>query len=262
MNTLIRIALISLLVVPSLVAQHVGKEPAVDPVLDATQQFKSKQSGKPNEVTVILDAPSEPAKTQEKNPPEKAPDAPVLVTGTPPQDQDLVEEESTTPAPEEPPAKAGEGLSVRVEKLKTGNGTIDPTKVKLLAPFPAKPLAPAPVGWRLESSENVPPFTREVELSPGKNITLSIRPHLLVPDADGVGVFHVMDPGFDSSLGYQQDSTIGAILSTSIRQLEVDSKDMGVAIDRLQQLLGSLPQPEPDVTAAPPVSKPTKSRPK
>jgi len=117
--------------------------------------------------------------------------------------------------------------------------------VKLSAPFPAKPLSQPPVGWRLDTSDSAPPFTREVEISPGSKITLTIRPHLLVPDADGAQVFTVSEPGYDNALGYQQTATVGAILSESIRQLDEESKQLGTAIDSLQQLLVSLPKPEP-----------------
>lgn len=138
------------------------------------------------------------------------------------------------------------GLAVRVEKLHSGNGSIDPTKIKLMAPFPAKPLAVCPPGWHLDASESAPPFSREVEIAPGSKITLSIRPHLLVPDADGAQVFTISEPGYDNTQGYQQTATVGAILSNSIRQMDEDSKQLDIAIDRLQQLLVTLPQPPPE----------------
>ena len=256
MKSFLAISLASFLGLTNLRAQHPDPEPTTDPVLDAIRQFNEKTAGKPNEVSVVLPPPSEtPAdKPNEKTTSEGAPPiVEVLVTGNPPKNSEVIAgavekpiigEETTLPTPAV--AQPRESLSVRVEKLKTGSGQIDISKVKLSAPFPAKPLAPTPVGWHIESSDQVPPFTREVELSPGRKITLSIRPHLLVPDADGSTVFHVAEPGFEPSLGYQQASTVGAILSTSVRQLEEDSKQMGVAIDKLQQLLGSLPKPDPE----------------
>ena len=137
------------------------------------------------------------------------------------------------------------------KKSRPARATSIPPKSNSLAPFPAKPLAPPPAGWHLEASRDAPPFTREVELSPGKKVTLTIRPHLLVPDADGVNAFAVSEPGFDSTLGYTQDATVGAILSQSIRQLDEDSKQLGAVIDNLQQLLVSLPKPEPEPAAEP-----------
>jgi len=264
MNAPLIITLFCLLISPCLNAQNRVEEPEANTVLEAIKQFKSHRSDKPNEVVVVLDPPTEsPAPKTEKqkdsvSPPKKS-DAPVMVTGTPPVGSELVQDKAVEAAknqssiPEEPPSvivgKPREGLAVRVEKLKSGSGSIDPSKVKLVAPFPAKPLAPAPPGWLLQSTENVPPFTREVELSDGKKITLSIRPHLLVPNIDGTTIFSVVEPGFEPSLAYQQTATVGAILSSSIIQLEKDSKQMGVAIDKIQQILSSLPKPE---IAAPP----------
>ena len=67
---------------------------------------------------------------------------------------------------EEPPGDPAPGLAVRVEKLQSGDQAIDPAQVRMLAPFPAKLLAQTPAGWRIESSESAPHFTREVELAP------------------------------------------------------------------------------------------------
>lgn len=244
-------------------AQKVTQEPQEDPVQRAIREFKNRDSGTPNEVTVVLDPVGTPpavvsAETKSEPVADAAmkADQPVLVTGTPPDEAQLIKETPAAAAPDvtaepatdsiadTPAPEPRKGLSVRVEKLQTGTGNIDPTQVKLLAPFPAKPLADAPAGWLMESSENAPPFTREVELSPGNKITLTIRPHLLVPAANGADVFQVSEPGFDASMGYHQDATVGAVLSHSIRQLDEDSKQLGAAIDNLQQLLVSLPKEE------------------
>jgi hypothetical protein len=152
-----------------------------------------------------------------------------------------VEEEVPVVADPAPPQP---GLAVRVERVQ-GTTAVDPSEVQLRAPFPAKLLAGVPEGWRIEKSDRAPAFTREVELSPGSNITLSVQPHILVPDADGTHVFAVNEPGYQSDLGYRQDATVGAILATSIRQLDDDTRHLGEAIDQLQQLLVSLPRPEP-----------------
>jgi hypothetical protein len=250
-------------------AQKVTEEPQEDPVQEAIREFNRRDSEKPNEVTVVLDpegAPPAVPAAEEAAPttPASTPDQPVLVTGKPREDADLAVESppaavSGEPALQEAPEKSviatspddgiatkpQKGLAVRVEKLQEGSGVMDPNQVKLLAPFPAKPLAEAPAGWRLEYSENAPPFTREVELAPGKKITLKVRPHLLVPEADGAAVFNVSEPGFDPAIGYHQNATVGAVLSHSIRQLDDDAKHLGAAIDNLQQLLVSLPKPEP-----------------
>lgn len=270
MNACLAIATATLCALPWAGAQNVVQEPQEDPVQEAIREFNRRDSKKSNEVSVVLDPVGEPPApvpsktepaTEKANPPaapKEPAEAPVLVTGKPPTDTELIEEPADQPetTAEEPAPKPQKGLAVRVEKLQAGTGNIDPSQVKLIAPFPAKPLAPAPAGWRLEASESAPPFTREVELSPGKKITLKVRPHLLVPEADGAGVFNVSESGFDPSLGYQQSATVGAILSNSIRQLDEDSKQLGGAIDKLQQLLVSLPKPEPK----PEPTKPETSR--
>jgi hypothetical protein len=128
--------------------------------------------------------------------------------------------------------------------LQSDGRPLDTSKLKILAPFPAKPLAQPPQGWLIEPSDNIPAYTREVELEPGKTITLSVKPHVLVPNADGFATFIVPEPGYDTALEYQQNATIGAVLAGSLRQLDADSKQLGLALDQLQQLLISLPKPK------------------
>ncbi len=215
------------------------------------------QPHKPNEVTVVLapptDEPPAAADPSDANPPsgQKQESDPASAD-----DEPLTETEKPPAAdPEAKPSRSPrKGISVRVEKLQSGDGEIDPADVKLNAPFPAKPLAKAPAGWRLETSDQVPPIVRAVELSPGRSITLKIRPHVLVPAADGTNSFSITEPGFNPSLGYRQNATVGAILSSSILQLEQDSIALGNTIEKLQQLLVTLPKDE----TPPPQARPVK----
>jgi hypothetical protein len=254
MNPRLVITALTLLASPLAAAQNVSEDPAPDPVLDAIQDFSKRDQEAPAESTTA------PVKTESAT---TEPAVPVLVTGKPPEEAAAavpapIQQDAVATAPDEVAPEPENGLTVRIEKLQTGQGSADPSKVKLLAPFPAKPLAPAPPGWRLDTSDGAPAFTREVELSPGSKITLNIRPHVLVPDANGTNVFTIAEPGYDSSLGYQQNSTVGAILSNSIRQLDEESKQLGTAIENLQQLLVSLPKPEPqavETAAKPPTSR-------
>ena len=261
--------------VPWAAAQKVALEPQEDPVQAAIREFNSRDLGKTNEVTVVLPPADEPLITADATK-ENAPEEPVLVTGTAPEGSRLIDESAAQsdppadadasspagdePVAEEPPPEPRKGLSVSVEKLQTGKGEVDPTKVTLRAPFPAKPLDQSPAGWHLDASEHAPPFTREVSLAPGKTITLTIRPHLLVPAADGVTVFNISEPGFDPALGYRQDATVGAVLSNAVRQLDEDAIKLGNALDNLQQLLVSLPRPEPEPEPAPPTETATKKK--
>jgi len=249
------------------------KDTDEDPIQAAIDQFESsrRKSKPPAEVSVVLpppDEPIEPPAVKEKPKPTPEDTPPVLVVGKPPQTDTEVKdteitEVSTPPTtpPDDSPPKPSKGLEVRVEKIKVGSESLDPALVKLLAPFPAKPLDQPPAGWHLETSKNAPPFTREVELAPGKNITLTVRPHVLVPDTDGTGVFNIPEPGFDPSLGYLQNATVGAVLAQSIHQIDDDAKELGTVIDHLQQLLVSLPKPEPEPAPAPkPSTKPILKR--
>lgn len=240
-----------------------------DPIESAIRAFNHRERSKPNEVIVVLE-PEKPQQTESAKPshPPQDPKQPpaeatpsdaehstpkvVLVTGKPPKDSQVIDiseipvvsDPESSPAPEDVQPKPKQGLEVRVQNVQPGNGEIDTKHVRLLTPFPAKPLNPAPAGWLLKVSDEAPPFTREVELAPGKKITLNIHPHLLVPDANGANVFAVPEPGFNASLGLDQSDTVAAALTHSIHKLDEDSKQLGILIDRLQQLMVSLPNTE------------------
>jgi hypothetical protein len=228
-------------------APPAGSEPPPmsDEVREAIRKFKeSRQAG---ETPVTDPAPPSSAETPVAEPTPASPSEPA----SPP--------EPTAEISSPPPAEPAPSLSVKVEKLQTGQGAIDPKAVTLRAPFPAKPLAPVPAGWHLEAPATAPPFLRTIDLAPGAAITLTIRPHLLVPDADSATTFSISEPGFDAALGYRQAHTIGAVLAASIKQLDEDSKQLGNAIDQLQQLVTALPQPAPaPEPITPPKSRPTR----
>lgn len=161
-------------------------------------------------------------------------------------------DEEEPPAPQEP-----EGVTVNVEPGKDGSTKVDAAAVKFLAPFAAKPLFQTPAGWRIEHPENVPVFVENVPLANGTTISLSIRPHVLVPDANGEDVLAVTEPGYDPALGYAQTGTMSAVLGESVKRMEEDSLKMSAALERLGQLLGSLPAaPEaPPAKESSPVKK-------
>jgi hypothetical protein len=268
MNSRLFITLISLGTAPWIAAQSSMDPDKAGSFMNIIEELQVAGTGKPNEVTVVLPPPDEAPVAAEEPPSKEVPSneasPPAEDAGKdelqPAEDSEKPEEPTEVSSPadaEVPPAEDNApkdpkpGLAVRVERLQAGSAEIDPAKVKLLAPFPAKLLARSPEGWVIESSESAPPFTREVELSPGKRITLNVRPHLLVAQADGSNVFQIAEPGFDAGLGYRQNATVAAILSTSIRQLEDDSRQLGTVIDQLQQLLVSLPQPSNTPDPAP-----------
>jgi hypothetical protein len=245
-----------------------------DVVQKAIDEFnRMKKAGKSaeNEVIVVLDPPAPAEKevvvnpdkpadnesSEEESSEESTEDSkPVLVTGKPPEEvkpearpgqqeepaPDVVAETpSETPDKEIPSEPEPE---VRVESIRKGSGTIDPSQVKLKASFPAKPLSGAPEGWVLEKSGQAPVFRKDVELQPGTTISLNIKPHILAPGSDGINTFSVVEPGFEASQGYLQKNTVSAILGTSVAQLDSDSLQLGNAISELHRLLASLPKPE------------------
>ncbi len=235
--TLFRPILTGMVLSTALPAQDIApRDQARDPVLSALSEDLSGEEGP--SVTVDISASSLLPEDSGQ---------PVLVTGKHP-GEETGEEDFSTPEPE--------GVTVTVEPGSAGGTAVDAASVKLLAPFPAKPLAAPPGGWRLEHPKEVPAFVREVELSNGTKISLSIRPHLLVPDADGSGVIAVKEPGYEPALRYAQTGTMSAVISSSLERLDEDSRQMSEAIDRLGQLLSSLPSPEAPPEAAPsPVKK-------
>jgi len=176
-------------------------------------------------------------------PPVEPPKSPAMLVKPAADIPETTGEEIATPAPASK-AEEPEGVQVRVEPGKSG-APVDSSKVKLLAPFPPKALAKAPAGWHLEHPSNVPPIVQEVTLENGSRLSLSIRPHVLVPDADGSKVVSISEPGYDPTQQYDQTKTMGAILSGSLERMDKDSRDLGDALERLQQLLGSLPHPPP-----------------
>lgn len=250
----------------------VTQPPAPDPVADAIRRFHEARGkeAKPNEVVVDFTSSgtATPAKEPAAKPAPPAPPADNKPEKTTPPPAAETEPHTPTPAPAADPAPPvpapKEGLSVKVERLQTGTGTIDPAAVKLLAPFPAKPLGAIPPGWKLDPEAKAPAFTRSVELAPKSAITLTIKPHVLVPESNATSAFSVNEPGFDPAQGYRQIHTVGAVLSRSLNQLDEDAKQLGSAIEQLQQLVSSLPKPAPKpapkAEAKPAPAKPTPKR--
>ncbi|MGB6221990.1 hypothetical protein [Haloferula sp.] len=213
------------------IAQDIApKDSERDPVLSALLEAESVANTGPS-VTVDLGVMGD----QETSP--------ILVTGNPPED---------TLLDDAPPVTQEEPSGVRVEvEAGSSNAQVDASRIKLLAPFPAKPLSTPPSGWKLVHPEDVPPFAKKVELASGSTVTLTIRPHLLVPDADGEMVFGLREPGFDPEAHYVQKDTIGAVLADSIMSLDDNSSRLDEAAKRLDELLTSLPGPEPEDSPTP-----------
>lgn len=209
------------------VAQDIApKDSERDPVLTALLEEETRPEDAPA-VTVDLNAPSDQ--------PDSSPAGPVLVTGTPPTDALLAGTPPDAPAPPAP-----KGVAVQIEGGSSAS-RVPPDQIRLLAPFPAKPLDTPPVGWRLVQPNETPPYSKKVELAGGSEITLKIRPHVLVPDVDQSTSFHLSEPGFHAADQYAQQETVGAVLADSIVSLDEQGDRLDAASQRLRELLSSLP---------------------
>lgn len=231
----------AILTLPAAAQDIAPKDDARDPVLSALSGGLGEDEGP--SVTVDISASAQSLLPEDSG-------QPVLVkpSAEPATGEEGESAEESRPEPE--------GVTVTVEPGSASGGAVDAASVKLLAPFPAKPLSAPPAGWRLEHPKEVPAFVREVPLSNGTKISLSIRPHLLVPDADGTHVVAVKEPGYEPALRYAQTGTMSAVLSNSLERLDDDSRKMSEAVERLGQLLSSLPSPEVPPEAAPsPIKK-------
>jgi hypothetical protein len=232
-------------------------------ILEFNKRKENTETEPAKEVTVVLPLPETPPDQEYEVPPLATPVEEDAVEGEPPAESKprLVTGKPPAGEPEETPAELSEGepaapvesltaetegLGIRVEPIREGKNGAIPGEIKLKASFPAKALSTTPDGWVLDKSVQAPAFIEEVNLRPGKTVSLSISPHVLTPAADGENTFGVVEPGFDSSKGYLQTNTVSAILGNSIVQLDRDALLLGTAISDLHQLLASLPKPEPE----------------
>jgi len=144
----------------------------------------------------------------------------------------------------EPKKTVNEGIQIQVEKVREASGLGESTaKVKVTSPWPAKPLDSPPLGWKfVPAPKGIDPYRTTVKLSDKKSVNLSITPYVLVPASDGRNVIRIAEPGYQPEQGYLQEDTIGSLLKESTQDIERHEKRAAAAIQRLQQLLSSLPQ--------------------
>ena len=82
---------------------------------------------------------------------------------------------------------------------------------------------------------------------------------VVTQDTEG-GPWSFAYKGYDPALGYAQTGTMTAVLSSSVERMEEDSRKLGDALDRLSQLLSSLPVPEAPPPAAKEVTSPERKK--
>lgn len=141
-----------------------------------------------------------------------------------------------------------EGISIQVEKTAHAPDSADAEaakgEVKVYSPWPAKPMFPAPEGWKFAPApEGMEPYRTKVKLGTGQEVGLAITPFVLVPVTDGLNSIRITEPGYRPELGYVQRDTIGVMLQKSNADLEQNEQQAAESIRRLQQLLSSLPKP-------------------
>jgi len=227
-------------------AQYEGGIEIPENVLEAIREFNERPPGVPNEVIVVLDPPGQVVENEHEGADKTASDDdPEIdeVVAAILDDTDALDGEVRVVESGSGEESPSHGPEVRVQRLREpGHGRILPADVKISTPFAAKPLGNPSPGWRLVSSPDAPAYTHSVEVAPGTSLTLSIRPHVLIPDADGRDAFQIQEPGFDPALGYNQRNTLSASIASSIRQLEEDAVVLGQVMDELEQILISLPK--------------------
>ena len=135
-----------------------------------------------------------------------------------------------------------EGIQVQIEKI-AGKPVNGDGSVKVDAPWPAKPISTPPTGWRFApAAKGVEPFLTKVTLSNGSDVELSITPYVLEPLADGLASIKITEPGYQAGVEYDKENTLGIMLQNSTKEIENHEKQTAQAIERLQQLLSSLPR--------------------
>lgn len=174
----------------------------------------------------------------------------VTETAVPKSQEDVAKPDITAdldkPAKKTAPTQvtADEGIQIQVEKSTTMSGALNkPGAVKVYSPWPAKPISPAPAGWKFAPAPaGVTPFKTTVKLSSGNTVDLSVTPFVLVPISDGFNAIRIAEPGYDPAQQYAQKETVGTMLQNSTTEIENNEKQAAAAIMQLQQLLSSLPQ--------------------
>lgn len=136
------------------------------------------------------------------------------------------------------------GIQIQVEKTAGKSGAKGKKgAVKVYSPWPAKPISNPPAGWKFAPApEGTEPFRTQVKLDSGNTVDLSITPYVLVPISDGKTSIKIFEPGYDPIQKFSQQSTLGVMLLNSTTEIENHEKDAADAIQRLQQLLSSLPR--------------------
>lgn len=160
------------------------------------------------------------------------------------QDQAAEDKAPAKPSDKGGDKKENEGIQIQIEKtVGESGGVTGKGKVKIDSPWPAKPISVPPAGWRfVPGPSDSEPFRKQVKLDSGYIADLSITPYVLVPIEDGKNVIKIAEPGYKDYLKFSKNVTLGVMLQNSTAEIENHEKQAAEVIQRLQQLLSSLPR--------------------
>jgi len=195
-------------------------------------QTFAEEEGSEEELGLLLELPPVPVVTDDKSKEEFI-------------EEDLAEALEALddePSEEEEDEVVEKGIQVQIEKI-AGKPVNGDGSVKVDAPWPAKPISTPPTGWKFAlAGKGVEPFLTKVTLSNGSDVELSITPYILEPLSDGLTSIKITEPGYQAGVGYDEENTLGIMLQNSTKEIENHEKQTAQAIERLQQLLSSLPR--------------------
>ncbi len=126
---------------------------------------------------------------------------------------------------------------VRVDEIITS----DHSEVTLHTPWKPKPMQDAPRGWRYIMGHKEQAYPATILLSNKKKIKVDIIPYVLAPEESDQTAL-VVEPGYLPELGYAQTKSVSATISSSNKELEFAEQQLETSIQKLKQLMVSLPQ--------------------
>ena len=126
---------------------------------------------------------------------------------------------------------------VRIDEVITS----DHRELTLHTPWKPKPMQDAPRGWRYVMGNKEQAYPATILLSNKKKIKVDIIPYVLAPEESDQTAL-VVEPGYLPELGYAQTKSVSATISSSNKELEFAEQQLETSIQKLKQLMVSLPQ--------------------
>ncbi len=109
---------------------------------------------------------------------------------------------------------------------------------KILEPYPAKPTAEPPKGWKIQLLKNSK-VENKTEIAPGKEINISVEAYKLEPVAlDNEPFLVINDPFYNPLLKNAQEKTLGAAITKFSEESIGLQKNLERVISILEKSLG------------------------